>query len=365
MSGNLWIVSAQALSKATRKHGQVSIENYTKSFFENDLTYSEAQPLVLPDGRLVIGTTKGVLSFAPSDIHKSHFVPRLHLDSPEEVTLQPDTHNFTLAFSTLDYEQNEPIQYAYRMENGTDTAWHYTTEAGINFQSLAPGTYRLHLRSTNGDGVWVDNERVVTIRQLAHFYQSTWFWIVAALLLSVLFYFIWRAIAIFRRQQRELRELKDIRISNKQRIDLLTTQLRDLLPIGEKAEKMAESDNLKSEEDQSFSDKLKAFIESKLADSDLRIDDLAREMCVSRTLLFVRVKDIFNTTPNNLVTNLRINRAQLLLRSDDAKIVDVAFKCGYSDAKYFSRQFKKIAGVSPTEYQLRVQKQRHELAVGV
>ena len=364
----LWIVSTQALSriepgtKAAAHSGRITVENYTRSFFGDDFTYSEIQPLLLPDGRLLIGTTKGVLCFLPSAIRKSGYVPHLYLDAPEEIMLLPDQRDFRLTFAALDYEQNEPIQYAWRMENSKDTTWHYTLDGSINFSSLAPGSYRIHLRSTNGDGVWVNNERVVTIHKQPHFYETPWFWIVIGLLTAAVGSVVWRVISVIKRQQRELNEAKNLHLSNKERISLLTSQIRELLPIGENPERLEQEAAEKSEEDHKFVTKIKDYIDDHLSDSDLRIEEIAREMCVSRTVLYYRVKELFDTTPNNLVTNLRIDRAQRMLREEGVLVVDVAFKCGFSDAKYFSRQFKKLVGKTPTEYQEHILKEGKRIA---
>lgn len=353
----LWIVSTSSLSRIDPRTRVVT--NYTRSAFADGLIYEEERPVVLPDGNILIGTSRGVLRFRPQDIRKSDYVPRLHLDVPEEVELPPGQHNFRLNFAALDFEQNEPIQYAYRMEN--DTTWYFTREGSINFSALLPGTYRLHLRSTNGDGVWVDNERIITIHQRAFFYETPLFWIVMGLLLALIVWLVWRALAIFKRQRKELEELKDQHISNRERISLLTSQLRELLPIGEKTEKVEEKAE-ETEDDLKFSAKIKAYIEANLNNSDLRIEEIAREMCVSRTVLYYRVKDLFSTTPNNLVTNMRIDQAQRMLRDPEVLIVDVALKCGFSDAKYFSRTFKKLVGKTPTEYQGHIMEEGKKIA---
>ena len=78
--------------------------------------------------------------------------------------------------------------------------------------------------------------------------------------------------------------------------------------------------------------------------------DLAREMNVSRTLLFVRMKKIFDSSPNNYLLNMRINHAKELLGVKGVRVSDVAYQCGFSDPKYFSRCFKKLTGYLPKDY---------------
>ena len=50
------------------------------------------------------------------------------------------------------------------------------------------------------------------------------------------------------------------------------------------------------------------------------------------------------------LTELRINKAKELLSGDDLSVQDVAEMVGYQDLKYFSKLFKRITGVSPSDY---------------
>ena len=95
---------------------------------------------------------------------------------------------------------------------------------------------------------------------------------------------------------------------------------------------------------------MKAYVEENLSNESLSVTDFAREMAVSRTVLFARMKSVFNTSPNNYILNQRIEQAKKLLLPN-AYIADVAYRCGFSDAKYFSRCFKKLTGMTPSEYQ--------------
>ena len=50
------------------------------------------------------------------------------------------------------------------------------------------------------------------------------------------------------------------------------------------------------------------------------------------------------------LTELRVNKSKELLCRDDLSVQDVAELVGYRNLKYFSRLFKKITGVSPSDY---------------
>ena len=55
-------------------------------------------------------------------------------------------------------------------------------------------------------------------------------------------------------------------------------------------------------------------------------------------------------SPNDYLTQYRINRACSLLRNSKLTISNIANSVGYDDPLYFSRVFKKVKGVSPSIY---------------
>ena len=146
------------------------------------------------------------------------------------------------------------------------------------------------------------------------------------------------------------KELKDIKLTSKEQIEVLGARIKELLPISEAVKEIQENSRQLSNEDHLFSEKLKAYIEENISNPDLSVLDIAQAMNVSRTVLFVRTKNIFNSSPNNYVLNTRINHAKTLLTQADIHVAEVAYRCGFSDPKYFSRCFRKLVGMLPKEY---------------
>ena len=345
-SGHVWVVSEASLSRLDlNKHESV---NYMRGFFTGRFAFTEVPPLCLPDGRIIIGTTQGTLSFNTMDVAKSSYVPRIVFDCPDKLDIEAGKKDFSVAFAALDYNKNEDIVYAYRME-GFDNEWHYTTTNELHYVGLRPGNYKLHVRSTNGDGVWVDNEKVITIHKRAWFTETPYFWMLLGLIVAALLYTAYKVLTYIRRLQNEI---KDIQLTSNEKIALLGERVRELLSISESVEKAdtsAQEDDL-SDDDRNFAEKLKGFITDNIGNSDLVVQNLADTMCVSRTVLFAHVKRVFGCSPNNLILNMRINRAKELLAKGNPLIADVAYRCGFSDPKYFSRCFKKITGKKPKEW---------------
>ena len=343
-NGNIWIVSAGSLSMLNPKTGIST--NYWRLLTEKGEVFTEATPSILPNGTLILGTTLGFLPVNPKEIAKSTFVPPIVFDCENSIELSPDEKDVSIRFAALDYNKNEDIIYAYRME-GIDSDWRYTKSNELNYAQLAPGDYTLHIKSTNGDGVWVDNEETVTIHRSAHFNETPWAWMLYGLLITLVLLAIAGTLYYIRTLKREL---KDVKLTSKEQIEVLGARIKELLPINEEVKEIHEESNQLSQEDRQFAMRLKAFIEQNIGNSDLSVMDIAQAMNVSRTILFVRTKQIFDSSPNNYVLYTRINYAKRLLQEPDVRVSEVAFKSGFSNPKYFSRCFKKLTGKLPKEF---------------
>ena len=184
---NVWIIRETSVNRMSKDKKIVS------QFGPNDLTgeveFTEAKPAYNPrTGSIAIGTMKGIIVIHPELMKKSSYKPNIVFTSvtyqgetePEPVlnvkTLEvpSDKRNMTIAFAALDYSDNELVKYAYRLE-GADAKWNYVGNSNIaSFSHLRAGHYKLHVKSTNNDGVWVDNERVLDIHIQPTFWETWW-----------------------------------------------------------------------------------------------------------------------------------------------------------------------------------------------
>jgi AraC-like DNA-binding protein len=71
---------------------------------------------------------------------------------------------------------------------------------------------------------------------------------------------------------------------------------------------------------------------------------------VSRSGLQRKLKQAMGITPQDLMKEARIKRACQLLRETDKTVSEIAYVCGFTDPKYFSRSFRQSIGKTPTEY---------------
>ena len=102
-------------------------------------------------------------------------------------------------------------------------------------------------------------------------------------------------------------------------------------------------------EDSDFIDKATAIVMENMGDTDFGIDNLCREMAMSRTLFYGKIKALTAQTPQDFIRNIRLQRAANLLR-EGKQILDVCAICGFTNSKHFSTVFKKQFGVSPSKF---------------
>ena len=104
-----------------------------------------------------------------------------------------------------------------------------------------------------------------------------------------------------------------------------------------------------SESDCAFVDKATNIILSNISDAEFDIEALCREMAMSRTLFFSRLKSLTGKGPQEFIRILRLEKASELLKSG-ISVSEACEKTGFANSKYFSTVFKKYFGVSPSKY---------------
>ena len=102
--------------------------------------------------------------------------------------------------------------------------------------------------------------------------------------------------------------------------------------------------------DQEFMDKVISVVQKELANSEFQINDLCRELAMSRTAFYNKLKSLTGQGPNDFIRIYRLERSKEYLADHRYSIAEVSDMVGFSDAKYFSVCFKKQFGVSPSRF---------------
>lgn len=145
---------------------------------------------------------------------------------------------------------------------------------------------------------------------------------------------------------RECEFLLDETFANAENVQQLITGMDDIFFKDKKEDSMT-MQKLNTEE---YFQKIKEYIQEHMAEA-LSLQKVSREMGVSQTYLSRLFRKYENSTFNNYLTALRMEKAKVLLKSGDRIYVkDVAEQVGYKDQFYFSRIFHSYTGVRPSEY---------------
>jgi len=193
LNGNLWLSSERGILKFNKQ--TESFEIYSEQSGVEKRYFSEATGLRTSDNEIMFGYDSGIYCFNPGQVRKVNYVPPLHFtrlsvsgtdvhtagvtqsSSGEEgeqtiLELKPDQKSLTIEYAALDYRNPKNIQYAHRLK-GVDPDWIIASGQRVaSYTNLDPGEYLFSVRSTNSDGIWVENTRSIRVVVRPSFWQT-------------------------------------------------------------------------------------------------------------------------------------------------------------------------------------------------
>ena len=122
-------------------------------------------------------------------------------------------------------------------------------------------------------------------------------------------------------------------------------QLKQFFGDNQSIEKEAISDM-----DKDFVYRFRTLVEEKMKDAELNVEDLGRDMGMSRVQLYRKLKSLTNYSPNELLRQIRLKKAASLLASSDMTVAEIAYEVGFSSPSYFTKCYKEQFGESPTGF---------------
>lgn len=146
-------------------------------------------------------------------------------------------------------------------------------------------------------------------------------------------------------------------ISKPFHMDVLILKIRKLLELTEKRHEQFNQQIDPSPSmikitslDQKLIAKAIKYVEDNMSRSDLTVEELSKELAMSRVYLYKKLTVITGKTPIEFIRVIRLKRAAQLLKESQLNVSQVAYKVGFNNPKYFSRYFKEQYNVSPSEY---------------
>ncbi|MCM1176883.1 MAG: response regulator [Bacteroides sp.] len=102
--------------------------------------------------------------------------------------------------------------------------------------------------------------------------------------------------------------------------------------------------------DKEFIEKCSALVIDNMGNADMSVDVLARELALSRTAVFRKLKAITGMTPNDFMKFVRLNEACRLLVEGKYSITEIGYITGFSSSSYFAKCFSKQFGMLPSDF---------------
>ena len=199
---------------------------------------------------------------------------------------------------------------------------------------METGHHKLLIRSVSRTSGAVLDEVSLSIAIGNPWWKSWWMRCLYGTLLILAFYGAWRIYQLHTKYMRLV-------------INSPSLSANLNIPVGANA--VQESAEEQPQEGSEFINQVTRLILENITDSDFSIDRLCREMAMSRTLFYVKLKSYTGKSPQDFIRIIRLERAAAFLRNG-RPVTDVAALTGFDNPKYFSTVFKKYFGISPSKY---------------
>lgn len=102
--------------------------------------------------------------------------------------------------------------------------------------------------------------------------------------------------------------------------------------------------------DRKFINEFTSIVESNISNEKFAVEDICKEIGVSRVQLYRKVKALLGYNVNDYILTTRMQKAKFLLANENLSISEVAFKVGFSSQAYFATVFKSKFSATPSEY---------------
>ena len=363
--GNIWIARETELCCYQPKTDKLL--QYGPNSTNGSIIMTEAQPVSDNSQHIWMGCVDGLITFKEGEIGKSNYQPHIMFTSvlyqgersthpilnSQWLTVQPNQRNLTINFAALDYDDNYLMRFAYKMGEKEDK-WNYIDDPNISFSQLPPGRHTLVVKSTNCDGVWANNETILNINVVPTFWERGW--VRLLMLLLVIGLTTWAVIAYLgyrkKSQEREKRlesimhQYRQLQEEMDNRQQTVVAEVKDVQP--QREYKLAEPEIVNPDEE--MMNKLMAFIEQRLSDEQLKIEEMADAVGLGRTVFYSKIRELVGVSPSDFLRQIRMQRAEQLVAKSKMTFSEIAYSVGFTDPKYFTKCFKKQTGMTPSEY---------------
>lgn len=358
--GNIWVGTAQGISKivnnqkTTANNKYYTVINYGEDDGIPPVSMMERAACLTDDGRLVFvhhsttatvfrpewlqpDTTAYPVVLTAYSVNGHRMIPD---GSP--LILSHEHNTLSFQFSALNYASPQHMHYRYRLE-GIEQEYKEgeSLRREVEYRALPHGDYTFQVQARTDDGEWGPlTEMAVEI--LPPWWLTWWAKLLYGLIglmvgIGLINYYLKRKRAALERENNErvnrLFELRD-----KARRQFAENTAIDASKI---------SANVEEEE---LVKRMLAAINKNLDNEDYGVDQLARDVAMSRSSLYDKLRTMLGISPADFIRNVRLKHAAQLLTTTPLSIAEIAEQVGFNSPRIFSSNFKKMFGVLPSDY---------------
>lgn len=340
-AGHLWVMSDLKVKEINpRLHSMRIIHADDPSVrvgYFYTLSHFDGQHVILAgDGAFCIMKSAAELDRSRSQARSPRVTAVMSADTlrlmgsgEQRVQVPPTNGGLSLRLSTLEHLDAASILFAYRID---ESDWIYLPQGSniVQLNHLSKGEHKLTVKCTDSGGCWGDPTEVMTICRLPFWWETWWarlFFILFAVILLL-------GLRTLRRRILMLRELQ------KKRKEIVLTEI-ELNPDELRASKI----------DGQFLQKAVEAVEKNISNGRYNVACFSSDMCMSRMSLYRRLQHLTGLSPMEFVRDIRLKKAaQIIKANPEAPINEVAAKVGFTTPSYFSKCFRRMFGMLPTQY---------------
>ncbi|MDY2943489.1 MAG: helix-turn-helix domain-containing protein [Paludibacteraceae bacterium] len=272
-----------------------------------------------PNGDILLAGMDGMIQFREEHLRQLPVEPTIVLEHPyqyiDKITLSHHQRDISLHYSIQTnnlYPESMFLRYSIACRYNASTQELNDWTGDIRLMNLRYGTNKLELQVLDRQTDSVLTRRTLSIRVRPPFYIS---W--PAIVLYILMVIAAIALGIYYLRRHYLRALQ-----------------------------IQEQDRY-----QALRNDIDTYIDAHLSDAELDVSRLCRQLGIGRTRLFQIFREVYGTSPQQLIAERRLQRAaEWLLNRPECNISEIAYDLGFQSPKYFSHCFKERYGKTPSAY---------------